>query len=160
MGSHRVGHEWKTWLSLFTFMHWKRKWQPTPVFLPGESQGWGLPSMGSHRVRHDWSDLAAAATYLIMDFSCFVSVSSGHWLFSAVCFSVPCLLFSIHVSLVLISFDNCSSLNEGVPSWWEIQELFQASKKSPDSLWSSFWQKVVGEWVLLFLLFLNSFIEV
>ena len=28
-------------LSLFTFMHWKRKWQPTPVFLPGESQGWG-----------------------------------------------------------------------------------------------------------------------
>ena len=30
-----------TSLSLFTFMHWKRKWQPTPVFLPGESQGWG-----------------------------------------------------------------------------------------------------------------------
>ena len=25
----------------FTFMHWRRKWQPTPVFLPGESQGWG-----------------------------------------------------------------------------------------------------------------------
>ena len=28
-------------LSLFTFMHWRRKWQPTPVCLPGESQGWG-----------------------------------------------------------------------------------------------------------------------
>ena len=28
-------------LSLFTFMHWRRKWQPTPVFLPRESQGWG-----------------------------------------------------------------------------------------------------------------------
>ena len=28
-------------LSLFTFMHWRRKWQPTPVFLPGECQGWG-----------------------------------------------------------------------------------------------------------------------
>ena len=27
-------------LSLFTFMHWRRKWQPTPVFWPGESQGW------------------------------------------------------------------------------------------------------------------------
>ena len=27
--------------SLFTFMHWRRKWQPTPVFLPGESQGQG-----------------------------------------------------------------------------------------------------------------------
>ena len=24
-----------------TFMHWRTKWQPTPVFLPGESQGWG-----------------------------------------------------------------------------------------------------------------------
>jgi len=22
-------------------MHWRRKWQPTPVFLPAESQGWG-----------------------------------------------------------------------------------------------------------------------
>ena len=28
-----------TSLSLFTFMHWRRKWQPTPVFLPGEAQG-------------------------------------------------------------------------------------------------------------------------
>ena len=40
----------------FTFMHWRRKWQPTPVFLPGESQGQGSRvgclSMGSHRVRH------------------------------------------------------------------------------------------------------------
>ena len=41
MGSGRVGHDWATSLSLFTFMHWRRKWQPTPVFLPGESQGWG-----------------------------------------------------------------------------------------------------------------------
>ena len=37
MGSLRVGHDWATSLSLFTFMHWSRKWQPTPVFLPGES---------------------------------------------------------------------------------------------------------------------------
>ena len=40
MGSPRVRHDWATSLSLFTFMHWRRKWQPTPVFLPGESQGW------------------------------------------------------------------------------------------------------------------------
>ena len=40
MGLLRVGHDWATSLSLFTFMHWRRKWQPTPVFLPGESQGW------------------------------------------------------------------------------------------------------------------------
>ena len=41
MGSLRVEHDWATSLSLFTFMHWRRKWQPTPVFLPGESQGQG-----------------------------------------------------------------------------------------------------------------------
>ena len=41
VGSLGVGHNWATSLSLFTFMHWRRKWQPTPVFLPGESQGWG-----------------------------------------------------------------------------------------------------------------------
>ena len=41
MGLLRVGHDWVTSLLLFTFMHWRRKWQPTPVFLPGESQGWG-----------------------------------------------------------------------------------------------------------------------
>ena len=41
MGLLRVGHDLASSLSLFTFMHWKRKWQPTPVFLPGESQGRG-----------------------------------------------------------------------------------------------------------------------
>ena len=40
IGSRRVGHDWETSLSLFTFMHWRRKWQPTPVFSLGESQGW------------------------------------------------------------------------------------------------------------------------
>ena len=39
MGSWRVGHDWVTSLSLFTFLHWRRKRQPTPVFLPGESHG-------------------------------------------------------------------------------------------------------------------------
>ena len=39
MGSLGVRHDWANSLSLFTFMHWRRKWQPTPVFLPGESQG-------------------------------------------------------------------------------------------------------------------------
>ena len=41
MGSLRVGHDWATSLWLLTFMHWRSKWQPTPVFLPGESQGRG-----------------------------------------------------------------------------------------------------------------------
>ena len=54
----------------FTFMHWRRKWQPTPVFLawriPGMAEPGALPSMGSHRVGHDWSDLAAAARALFI----------------------------------------------------------------------------------------------
>ena len=41
MGSLRVGHDWATSIWLFTFMHWRRKWQPTPVSLPRESQGQG-----------------------------------------------------------------------------------------------------------------------
>ena len=41
MGSLRVRYDWATSFSLFTLMHWRRKWQPTPVFLPGESQGQG-----------------------------------------------------------------------------------------------------------------------
>ena len=41
MGSLRVRHDPATSLSLSTFMHWRRKWQPTPVFLPGESHGQG-----------------------------------------------------------------------------------------------------------------------
>ena len=41
MGSLEVGHDRATSLSLFTLMHWRRKWQPTPLFLPGESQGRG-----------------------------------------------------------------------------------------------------------------------
>ena len=42
MGSLRVGRNCATSLSLFTFMHGRRKWHPTPVFLPEESQGWSL----------------------------------------------------------------------------------------------------------------------
>ena len=68
MGLLRVGHDWATSLSLFIFMPWRRKWQLTPVFLPGESQGRGSlvgcrlwAVYGLLGVGHDWSDLATAA---------------------------------------------------------------------------------------------------
>ena len=67
MESLRVGQDWVTSLSLFTFMHWRRKWQPTPVFLPGESQGWGSLvgcCLWGH-TESDWSDLAAATAVFI-----------------------------------------------------------------------------------------------
>ena len=55
MGSLRVGHDLVTSLSIFTFMHWRRKWKPTPVFLPGETQGHGS-LVGFHLWGHTDSD--------------------------------------------------------------------------------------------------------
>ena len=59
MGSLRVRHDWATSLSLFTFMHWRKQWQPTPVLLPGESQGWGR-LMGCHLWGRTESDMTEA----------------------------------------------------------------------------------------------------
>ena len=42
-----------TQLSDFTFTNWRKKWQPTPVFLRGTGEPGGLPPMGSHRSGHD-----------------------------------------------------------------------------------------------------------
>ena len=52
----RVGHDWATSLSLFTFAHCRRKWQPTPVFLPWESQGRGS-LVGCRLWGHTGSDM-------------------------------------------------------------------------------------------------------
>ena len=57
MGSLRVGLDWATSPSLFTFMHWRRKWQPTPVFLPGESQGQGAWWAAVYGVAQSWTRL-------------------------------------------------------------------------------------------------------
>ena len=43
----------------FTFMHWRRKWQPTPMFLPGESQGRGS-LVGCRLWGHTESDMTEA----------------------------------------------------------------------------------------------------
>ena len=67
MGSLRVGHDWTTSLSPFTLVHWRRKWQPTPVFLPGESQGWGSLvgcRLWSHTESDTTEETAAAAGWL------------------------------------------------------------------------------------------------
>ena len=52
----------------FSLLHWRRKWQPTPVYLawriPGTGEPGGLLSVGSHRVGHEGSDLSAAGSVL------------------------------------------------------------------------------------------------
>ena len=77
MGSRRVGHKCVTSLSFFTFMHWRRKWQPTPVFLPGESQGrrslvgchlWGRTELdtaeATYQQQQQHTGLSETLTYL------------------------------------------------------------------------------------------------
>ena len=55
MGSIGVGHDCVASLSLLSFMHWRRQWQRTPVFLPGESQGWGTWWAAVHGVSQSWT---------------------------------------------------------------------------------------------------------
>ena len=55
MGSLEVGHDWVTSLSLFTFMHWRRKWQPT---LPGASV-----RNSAHGKGHEEGGLAGAKAW-------------------------------------------------------------------------------------------------
>ena len=55
MGLLRVGRDWVTSLSLFTFKHWRRKWQPTQVLLPGKSHG-QRSLVGFHLWGHTESD--------------------------------------------------------------------------------------------------------
>ena len=59
MGLLRVRQDSATLLSLFTFMHWRRKWQRTLVFLPGESQGRGS-LVGCRLWGHTESDMTEA----------------------------------------------------------------------------------------------------
>ena len=53
----------------FTFLHWRRKWHPTPVFLPGDSQGrgslvgcrlWGLAESDTTDATQQHSTVTAA----------------------------------------------------------------------------------------------------
>ena len=82
MGSLSVGHDWMTSLSLFTFMHWRRKWQPTPVFLPGESQGWGS-LLGCHLgVAQSWTRLkrlSSSSRHLPYYLHCLTTTLHSRW---------------------------------------------------------------------------------
>ena len=81
MGSRRVRHDWATSLTLFTLMHWRRKWQPTPMFLPGESQG--RDSVGnSDGIPRDWW----AAVYGVTQSQTRLKWQQQHYSVTAYCF--------------------------------------------------------------------------
>ena len=119
MGSQRVGHDWATSLSLFPFMHWRRNWQPTPVFLPGESQGWGawwatiygvaqsqawlkqLSSSGSRSGTQTACLLGCASIFVLSQWSYDVEASMGRvpfcpWVWSVLSGNSCCCIFFLH----------------------------------------------------------------
>ena len=57
MASLRVGYDWATFLSLFTFLYWRRTGQPTSVFLPGESQDGRAWWAAIYGVTQSWTRL-------------------------------------------------------------------------------------------------------
>ena len=149
MGSLRVGHDWATSLWLFTFMHWRRKWQPTPMATPSSVLAWkipgtgepgGLPSMGSYRVGHDWSDLAiAAATNKSQKFP-FQGSSRVIWVSywkPSGAHGEPCwCLGTIHVSCMHAL---CSVMSDSFVTPWTITRQTPLSMEFlyPSILWSS-----------------------
>ena len=54
---------------------WKRAWQPTPVFLSGESRGQSLVSysQSQQKIRHNWSDSACVHTCWVLSLILFSS---------------------------------------------------------------------------------------
>ena len=124
MGSLGVGHDWATWLSVFIFMHWRRKWQPTPVFLPGESQGWGSLVGAVYGVAQSWTWLKRLSSS--SSSSCFFDdpMDVGNWIFRSSAFSKSSLSiwkFMIHILLKpgLKSFEHYLACvwDEGSGAW-------------------------------------------
>ena len=84
MGSLRVGHNWVTSLSLFTFVHWRRKWQPTPVSClenPVDRRAWWAAVYGvaQSRTRLKWlssSSSSSSFVFLIYSLKLALSLSS------------------------------------------------------------------------------------
>ena len=84
MGSLGVRHDWETSLSLFTFIHWRRKWQPSPVFLPGESQGRGawwaaVYGVTQSQTRLKWLSSMVFQAFLLFFYLLWWSLISDFW---------------------------------------------------------------------------------
>ena len=120
MGSLRVGYDWATSLSLFTFMHWRRKWQPIPVFLPRESQGQGALWAAV-------SGVAQSRTWLK-----WLSSSSSLSLESHSKFSMEEPQFRV---LKLVFWNSIFRMVGVSQSWTRLKWLSSSSLKLPFSTW-------------------------
>ena len=112
MGLLGIRHDGATSLYFFTFIHWRRKWQPTPVFLPGESQGrgslvgcclWGRTELDTTEVtqqqQQHWiydlqisSPIQQVVCCFVDCFLCCADISKFYLIpFAYICFCFPCL---------------------------------------------------------------------
>ena len=134
MGSLRVGHDWATSLSVFTFMHWRRKWQPTPVFLPGESQGWGawwaaVYGVAQSRTRLKW--LSSSSSVI---FSC-------PWVekfFTVLIYEIPCWETQVRSLGWKDPLEKGKATHLSIPAWripWTVQSM--GNRESDTTEWLS-----------------------
>ena len=80
MGSLRVGHDWATSLSSFTSMHWRRKWQPTPVFClenPRDGGTWWAAICGVAQSQTQLKRLSRIQNSMIL--FCYLSFIAEVW---------------------------------------------------------------------------------
>ena len=108
MGLLRVRHYWATSLSLFTFMHWRRKWQPTPVFLPGGSQGreawWAtIYGVAQSRTRLKRLSSSSSSIYILTYVGGYIGMYQVSLLCSLVCLSS--LVYCFNSFFFLACFD-------------------------------------------------------
>ena len=107
----------------FMVIPWRRKWQPTPVSLPGKSHGLrteepsGLQSFGSQRFRHNWVTntylltLSSVNFFILLNYFLKINVrecyywSNGSWYLYGLWYSIA---VSVAILFFRVMLDQCS----------------------------------------------------
>ena len=142
MGSLRVGHDWATSLSLFTF-HFpaleKEMATHSSVLawrIPGTGEPDGLPSMGAHRVGHDWNDLVAAVA---------VQVAYNNWFTTSFSHHLLYFCHSFYLSMLYLGWGGLmASSTQWTWVWANSRRWWRAGK--PGMLQSMGQQRVRQNW--------------
>ena len=157
MGSLRVRYDLASSLSLFTCMHWRRKWQPTPVFLPGESQGrgslvgcrlWGRTELDMTEATQQQQDLFKQffCVFLLplLNLFCFSQAHSISFLYCA-CLCMKCSLSMSHF---------LEEISKSFPFYWfplflcfiqiPCEYTLEVTNRFKGQIWHTEYQKTYG----------------